>query len=60
MPPCALAELHDWIEPLAASVTPRAGARGRERGREPGGTAADHEHVGAEPSPTRRIVAAHR
>ena len=47
MPPCALAELHDWSEPFAATAT-RAPARSAETAAaRPGGAAADHEHVEA-------------
>ena len=45
IPPCALAELQAWIEPFVASADARARALGGHRGGEPGGAAADHEHV---------------
>ena len=49
MPPCAFAELQDWSEPLVATATRAPERCGRDRGGEPGGSAADHEHVEGEP-----------
>ena len=45
IPPCAFDELFAWIGALRRERDPRARALGGDGGREPGGAAADHEHV---------------
>ena len=45
MPPCAFAELQDWIEPFVARATRAPLALGGDGCGEAGGPAADHEHV---------------
>ena len=47
MPPCAFDELFAWSEPLRRERDAGARALGGDRGGEPGGAAADHEHVEA-------------